>query len=193
MAFIVLTFGANQKHIPLAAAAAAASVLVVIAAGAAARAPLARVPENTMKFAVGVMLSSFGMFWGAEGAGANWPGGDAALLALIPGLLIAANAIVWMLRRVVPLAGAEQAWRRSRRGEPARAERMSRVQVFFSGVWDFVVGDDWRTALGVVLALGLTALVAETSVAAWWIMPLAVLVLLALSIRRAARGATRSG
>ena len=70
---------------------------------------------------------------------------------------------------------------------------MSRVHVFFSGVWDFVVGDDWRTALGVVLALGLTALVAETSVAAWWIMPLAVLVLLALSIRRAARGATRSG
>ena len=108
VAFIVLTFGANQKHIPLAAAAAAASVLVVIAAGAAARAPLARVPENTMKFAVGVMLSSFGMFWGAEGAGANWPGGDAALLALIPSLLIAANAIVWMLRWVVPLAGAEQ-------------------------------------------------------------------------------------
>jgi hydrogenase/urease accessory protein HupE len=70
---------------------------------------------------------------------------------------------------------------------------MSRVQAFFSGVSDFVVGDDWRTALGVVLALGLTALVAETSVAAWWIMPLAVLVLLVFSIRRAAKGATRSG
>jgi uncharacterized membrane protein len=106
--FIVLTFGANQKHIPLAAAAAAAAVLVVIAAGAAARAPLARVPENTMKFAVGVMLSSFGMFWGAEGAGASWPGGDAALLALIPGVVIAANAIVWVLRRTVPLAVGEQ-------------------------------------------------------------------------------------
>jgi hypothetical protein len=70
---------------------------------------------------------------------------------------------------------------------------LSRVQAFFLGVWDFVVGDDWRTALGVVLALGLTVLVAETSVAAWWIMPLAVLVLLVLSIWRAARGATRSG
>ena len=43
-----------------------------------------------MKFAVGVMLSSFGMFWGAEGAGATWPGGDAALLALIPGVLFVA-------------------------------------------------------------------------------------------------------
>jgi uncharacterized membrane protein len=109
VAFIVLTFGANQKHIPLAAAAAAAAVLVVIAAGVAARAPLARVPENTMKFAVGVMLSSFGMFWGAEGAGASWPGGDAALLALIPGVLLAANAIVWALRRMVPLVEVESA------------------------------------------------------------------------------------
>jgi hypothetical protein len=70
---------------------------------------------------------------------------------------------------------------------------MSRVQAVFLGVWDFVVGDDWRTALGVVLALGLTALVAETSAAAWWIVPMAVFVLLSLSIRRAAKGATRSG
>ena len=68
---------------------------------------------------------------------------------------------------------------------------MSRAQAVFLGAWDFVVGDDWRTALGVALALGLTAVVAETSVPAWWIVPLAVLLLLALSIRRAARGATR--
>jgi MYXO-CTERM domain-containing protein len=54
-------------------------------------------------------------------------------------------------------------------------------------VWDFVVGDDWVTALGVVLALGATALIADTSAASWWVMPLAVLALLALSIRRAAR------
>ncbi len=70
---------------------------------------------------------------------------------------------------------------------------MKRVWAFLLGVWDFVVGEDWRTALGVVLALGVTALVAETSVSAWWIMPLAVLLLLALSIRRAARGAVRRG
>ncbi|HEY2631247.1 MAG TPA: hypothetical protein VGI26_02580, partial [Solirubrobacteraceae bacterium] len=99
VAFIVLTFGANQHRIPLAAAAAAAAVLVVIAVGVALRSPLAKVPENTMKFAVGVMLSSFGMFWGAEGAGASWPGGDVALLVIVPCLLLAANAIVWALRR----------------------------------------------------------------------------------------------
>jgi uncharacterized membrane protein len=109
VAFIVLTFGANQHRVPLAAAAAGLAVLVVIAAGAAARAPLTRVPENTMKLVVGVMLSSFGMFWGAEGAGANWPGGDAALLAIIPGVLIAAVAMAMTLSRAHPAPLAARA------------------------------------------------------------------------------------
>ncbi len=108
VAFIVLTFGANQHRIALAAAAAGLAVLIVAAAGVAARAPLARVPENTMKFAVGVMLSSFGMFWGAEGAGAGWPGGDAALLAIVPGVLLASIAIAWTLRHAVQAAGIEK-------------------------------------------------------------------------------------
>jgi len=97
--FIVLTFGANQHRIPLAAVAAAAAVLVVIAVGIAVRAPLARVPENAMKFGVGVMLTSFGIFWGAEGAGAHWPGGDAALLAIIPATFAFALMLAAVLRR----------------------------------------------------------------------------------------------
>jgi uncharacterized membrane protein len=88
VAFIVLTFGANQGRIGLAAAAAAAAVLAVLAVAVVVRAPLGRVPENTMKFAVGVLLTSFGTFWGAEGAGVGWPGGDAALLALVPAVLL---------------------------------------------------------------------------------------------------------
>ena len=102
VAFIVVTFGANQHRVPLAAAAAALAVAVVVVAGLAARAPLARVPENTMKFAVGVLLCSFGTFWSTEGAGAHWPGGDAALLALVPGIAVAAVAMVAALR---PRAG----------------------------------------------------------------------------------------
>jgi uncharacterized membrane protein len=98
--FIVLTFGANQHDVGLAAAAAGVAVLLVVLAGIAVHAPLARVPENTMKFAVGVMLTSFGTFWGAEGAGADWPGGDAALLAIVPMLLLFAIALVAMLRRL---------------------------------------------------------------------------------------------
>jgi hypothetical protein len=55
-------------------------------------------------------------------------------------------------------------------------------------VWDFVVGDDWRVAAGVVAAIGVTALVATSTVAAWWVLPLAVVALLADSLRRAAGG-----
>lgn len=95
VAFIVLTFGANQGDVPLAAISAALAVLIVVAAGLAARAPLARVPENSMKFAVGVLLTSFGTFWGVEGAGASWPGGDAALPVLVA-LFAAAS---WLMVR----------------------------------------------------------------------------------------------
>lgn len=98
VAFIVVTFGANQRRIPLAAAAAVLAVVLVVAAGVALRAPLARVPENTMKFAVGILLCSFGMFWSGEGAGAHWPGGEAALLAIVPGLALTALALSAAMR-----------------------------------------------------------------------------------------------
>ncbi len=62
---------------------------------------------------------------------------------------------------------------------------MSSVTSLLAGVWEFVVGDDWRTAAGVVVALALTAILASAGVPAWWVMPLAVLGLLALSLRRA--------
>ncbi|HTC72905.1 MAG TPA: hypothetical protein VK655_08455 [Solirubrobacteraceae bacterium] len=68
---------------------------------------------------------------------------------------------------------------------------MSAARRVVLGVWEFVVGDDWRAAIGVAVALGLTAVLASTDVAAWWIMPLAVLAILALSLRRAVREVSR--
>jgi hypothetical protein len=65
---------------------------------------------------------------------------------------------------------------------------MSMLARWGIAVWDFVVGEDWRTALGVVLAFGVVAGVAATGAAAWWVMPPAVLLLLGLSVRRAAGG-----
>ncbi|CAI9400879.1 COG4280 domain-containing protein [Aestuariimicrobium sp. T2.26MG-19.2B] len=97
--FIALTFGSNQHNLPLAAVGAGLAVVVVAAVGMAVRAPLSRVPENTLKFGVGVMLTSFGLFWGAEGAGAHWPGADAALLVLIPLVLVFALLLVRVFRR----------------------------------------------------------------------------------------------
>jgi uncharacterized membrane protein len=103
--FIVITFGDNQKNIGAAVIGAAAAIIVVTVAGIAVRAPLTKVPENWMKLAVGVMLTSFGSFWGAEGAGVTWPGNDAALLVLIPvTALFAAACIVWLRSRKVATA-----------------------------------------------------------------------------------------
>jgi hypothetical protein len=58
---------------------------------------------------------------------------------------------------------------------------------FLRGIWEFIAGDDWLSALGIVVALGITALVAAAGIAAWWVMPAAVVLLLAISLKRAAR------
>ncbi len=99
VAFIVLTFGSAQGSIPLAALGAAGAVVLVAAAGVVVRAPLARVPENTLKFAVGVMLTTFGTFWSAEGAGARWPGGDASLPGVLAFVLLLSFGLVTYVRR----------------------------------------------------------------------------------------------
>jgi uncharacterized membrane protein len=108
VAFIALTFGANQHDLPLAAIAALLAVVLVALAGVALRAPLAGVPENAMKFVVGIMLTSFGLFWGSEGAGARWPGADAALLVLVPAVAVFSLALVGALRRGARQAGATE-------------------------------------------------------------------------------------
>jgi uncharacterized membrane protein len=99
VAFIVLTFGSAQGSIPLAALGAGVAIVLVIAVGALARQPLARVPENTMKFAVGTMLTTFGIFWAAEGAGASWPGDDASLPGVLVFVLLTSLGFVSVLRR----------------------------------------------------------------------------------------------
>lgn len=98
IAFIVLTFGANQHRVGLAAVAGLLAVLAVVTVAIMVRRPLSRVPENTMKFAVGVMLTTFGIFWGSEGAGAHWPGGDTALLAVAPLVLAVSLGLVALTR-----------------------------------------------------------------------------------------------
>ncbi len=74
--FIVISFGAAQGRFGPAVLGAAAAVVIVVAAGLLARGPLERVPENAIKFAVGLLLTSFGTFWAAEGAGVDWPGDE---------------------------------------------------------------------------------------------------------------------
>ncbi len=109
VAFIVVTFGGSQHNVGLAAVGAAAALVVVLIVGAIVHAPLSRVPENTLKFAVGVMLTSFGMFWAGEGVGIDWPASDAALLGLIVFVVGTAFVLVNLLRRTASTATAQTA------------------------------------------------------------------------------------
>jgi uncharacterized membrane protein len=97
--FIVIAFGSAQGRLGLAVAGAAAAFVVVVVAGVLAKGPLSRVPENTIKFAVGLLLTSFGSFWGAEGAGVEWPGDELSLLAVIAFFGLVSLVLVRALRR----------------------------------------------------------------------------------------------
>ena len=99
VAFIVVTFGASQGSLLPAVIAAAAAVVLVSAAGFAVRQPLSRVPENVLKFAVGLLLTTFGTFWAGEGAGLRWPGADFAIISLLAAYSVVALACVGWLRR----------------------------------------------------------------------------------------------
>jgi uncharacterized membrane protein len=100
VAFIVITFGGAQHNVGLAAVGAAAAALAVLAAGLVVHRPLSRVPENTLKFAVGIMLTTFGIFWSGEGAGVDWPGGDAALFGVLAYVALSSALLVaWLKAR----------------------------------------------------------------------------------------------
>lgn len=97
VAFIVVTFGTNAKNIPLAALGALVAGVLVVGAGMLLHRPLSAVPENTLKFAVGLMLTTFGAFWAGEGLGVSWPGDDLSILGLLA-IFIAAS---WLAVRAV--------------------------------------------------------------------------------------------
>jgi uncharacterized membrane protein len=99
VAFIVITFGRTQGNVGLAAGAAAAAVVIVVGVGLFVRGPLERVPENSLKFAVGLLLTTFGTFWAGEGAGVEWPGSDLAILWILAFLGLVSFVLTRALRR----------------------------------------------------------------------------------------------
>jgi uncharacterized membrane protein len=108
VAFIVITFGSSSATntcnttcgIGSAAIGAAIAGILVILAGAIIKAPLTKIPENTLKFIVGIMLTSFGTFWGGEGFGISWPFSDAFIPVLIAIYLLASFILVMVLRQI---------------------------------------------------------------------------------------------
>jgi uncharacterized membrane protein len=95
---IVVSLGASQHRLGIAAASAGAAAVIVAVVGAVVAKQLSQVPENTIKTVVGIMLTSFGLFWVGEGAGVHWPGGDLAILALIGLFLVVTLGSVRLLR-----------------------------------------------------------------------------------------------
>ena len=138
--FIVVALGGlrNENIVP-AAIGAVASVIVVVIAGVALRHPLTRVPENTLKYVVGIMLTAFGTFFAGEGLGVEWPLADGILLVLIATYAVASVALVWYLRR--PLRAA---------GEPNTA--MKWVRAGWAELWGLFV-DDGALAIFTIAAL----------------------------------------
>ena len=108
VAFIVITFGSSAGHLGAAALGAILAVLLVAVVGVFVHRPLSRVPENGLKFAVGIMLVTFGTFWAGEGIGIEWPASDATLIVLLAAYAAAGVGAVWTARRALEL-------RRSRR------------------------------------------------------------------------------
>ena len=97
--FIVIALGAGRGMLIPASAGAVAACLAVAAVGLIVHRPLARVPENTLKFAVGIMLSAFGVFWTGEGLGVTWPGSDLAIVGFAAIFLAVSAAAVALARR----------------------------------------------------------------------------------------------
>ena len=108
VAFIVITFGSSAGQLGAAALGAALAVGLVLVVGVFVRGPLSRVPENALKFAVGMLLITYGTFWAGEGIGIEWPEGDATILILLAGYVAAALASIWLARRVLMLRRARR-------------------------------------------------------------------------------------
>ena len=178
--------------------AALAAVAIVVVAGFALRTPLSKVPENTMKFGVGILLTAFGIFWGAEGsAGASkkWPGDNWAVLGLIAGVAVFAFILVQVLKgtlakqRVAVVASTAETTFEILEQDIEKIERSKGLQslISFGEFWvDFIVGDDWRIAAGIVIAFVLTATI-KVSAFTWGTVPFFVALFLAYSLSRVVR------
>lgn len=192
VAFIVLTFGSIQKQVGLASYAALLAALLVAVAGFALRKPLARVPENTLKFIVGIMLTAFGIFWAGEGAGADWPAKDVAILGNAIFLLVVSYILISLLKmrkakQTVKVPAVVEFDELD--AETVLEDRGFRKVIRDFGIfwYDFLIGDDLIGTAIVLAGLEATYLLTHNGTNAWWLMPFAVAILLPVNLFRVTR------
>jgi len=189
--FIVVTFGiiqkgSNPQAFSLAIWAAVSAVVLVAIAGFAIHKPLSKVPENTMKFIVGTLLTSFGIFWGAEGAGAEWPHKDLSLLVIIPFVILLSFGLIEFLKVRKAKNLPVRKLNLPTFSEPSKESPLliRWVGGFLFFWYDFIIGDDWRVAAGVVA--GFFA-IHTLGVSSWWLMPVVVAIMLTSTLLEATR------
>ena len=198
VAFIVLTFGTIQKQVGLASIAALSAVVVVAAGGFALRKPLARVPENKMKYVVGIMLTSFGIFWGAEGAGAEWPHADLSILGILIFMVVVTQVLIYILKRRkdvqvvrVPSGDIADVADFDEADVEAIMEDRGVIKLIkdFGYFWyDFLIGDDLIGTAIVLAAMEATYLLHHHANSnAWYVLPVAVAFLLPVNLFRVTR------
>jgi uncharacterized membrane protein len=192
VAFIVLTFGTIQHQVGLASIAAISAVVIATIAGFVLAKPLSRVPENAMKFSVGILLTSFGIFWGAEGSGAKWPGDNWAVLGLIGFVSALSVSLVIFLKRKYSRQQVEVFEELSEFAEelilePQTGGVINGIKAFGEFWYDFIIGDDWTIAVGILLAFFGTEWLKGSTGQSWYLLPIATALLVSNSLVRATK------
>lgn len=143
--FIVLTFGALKNSIATATLAALFALVIVAGSAFVIRKPLARVPENTLKFVVGIMAATFGIFWTTEGLGFIWPFADAILpLIAIWVASISYACVLWLKNILKKQPGAKLRASKTTVSSPGKTVRVLKTIIDF--IKEFVIADEWITA-----------------------------------------------
>ena len=175
--FIVLTFGALKGALVTATLAAFVSLVVVAAAAFAIRKPLTKVPENTMKFIVGAMATTFGIFWTTEGLRIEWPFADLSIILIaVLVVIVSFGCIIW-LRAKTP---GEKAKKKSERAISPAIRALSSALEF---IYDLVIGDEWVTGMSLWILVVISTFVTIPA-GAWYLVLVFFTLILPLGLRK---------
>jgi len=176
--FIVLTFGALKNSLGIATMAAFVSLALVAGVAFAIRKPLTKVPENTLKFVVGTMATTFGIFWTTEGLKITWVYADATLLLLAALVLTASFGCILWLRGKKPASKKQ-----TKASNPPKSKLFLAVRSSLDFVYELLIGDEWITGASLWLLAALASAVSISS-DAWYLVPLYFVVILPVGLRR---------
>ncbi len=182
VAFIIVTFGAATHHLTLTVISAASAFVIVIAIAILIQKALKNIPGHVIKFSVGLLLVTFGTYWAAEGLGVEWPGEDLSIVALLAIYFL--FALVWLSS--VRHSGEYFEKGRPKAGAPSGLG-MNYLEKFALFWYRFIIGDDWAGAAIILVGFIGTYQLVKMNLNEYWLLPLAVMVSLSVSLFRLGR------